>query len=278
MVDFSKPVIGVDVTDFAVTGNGSLSDVSIASVAGSSTTYQVTVNTGTGSGVISLAVLNDGSILDLTGGALGQSTADAQVFTIRRHAPPANQAVYPDGHGDIRIRFNEGQLGISVRDDGFFGRRPVTEYGTDEVMIYGQAGYYLDEDGNAQYSALLDRPTGSQWNFLGGSEPKVYIWPNDFSNFDVPYLGTNGGAVPTGTFAKYDHEDPRANGIAAWLTMNVVGFRSDSGGHMSVFNVSAFGQPTVLFASSDGLIPPIRSSSPKVRTDIQCGRSRSQAI
>ncbi len=35
--------------------------------------------------------------------------------------------------------------------------------------------------------------------------------------------------------------------------MSVVGFRSDSSGNMSVYSLSAFGEPTVLFASSDGV-------------------------
>ncbi len=208
-VTFNKPVSGVDATDFEVATTGSLSDVTIASVTGTGATYNVVVNTGTGSGVIGLKVNNDGTIIDDNGGTLSRATADAQVFTLRRHSATVNQAVYPDGHGDVGVYFDGERLGVNVTDDGFFGRRPETEYDTEEVLIYGKAGYYRDAEGNAQYTALLPRPTGSQWDFLGGSEASVYLWPNDFTNFDVPYLGTDAGSIPAGSFAKYDHEDPR---------------------------------------------------------------------
>jgi hypothetical protein len=62
-VTFSKPVTGVNLTDFSLTTQG-LSNASISSVSGSGTTYTVTVNTGTGDGSLRLDLLDNDSILD----------------------------------------------------------------------------------------------------------------------------------------------------------------------------------------------------------------------
>jgi len=72
-VTFSEAVSGVNTSvpfdDFVLTTG--ISDASIAGVSGSSTTYTVTVNTGTTNGTIRLDVVDDNSIVDAAGNPLG---------------------------------------------------------------------------------------------------------------------------------------------------------------------------------------------------------------
>ena len=74
VVTFSEAVRGVDTTapfnDFSLTTNG-VTGASISSVSGSGKTYTVTVNTGVGNGAIRLNVVDNDSILDISGKALG---------------------------------------------------------------------------------------------------------------------------------------------------------------------------------------------------------------
>ncbi|MCC6155430.1 MAG: hypothetical protein IT367_16805 [Candidatus Hydrogenedentes bacterium] len=69
-VTFSVPVSGVDVSDFAL-NTVALDGVHVEGVEGSGTTYHVWINTGTGSGTLSLRLDDDDSIEDATGTPLG---------------------------------------------------------------------------------------------------------------------------------------------------------------------------------------------------------------
>jgi hypothetical protein len=66
IVTFSKAVIGVDATDFALLTPG-ITGAFITSVSNGSTRYTVTVNTGTGDGTIRLDVPTTATITDLAG-------------------------------------------------------------------------------------------------------------------------------------------------------------------------------------------------------------------
>jgi len=57
-VVFASNVTGLTVSNFSVTTTGSVSGTNVSSVAGSGTTYTVTVNTGTGDGTLRLNVAN----------------------------------------------------------------------------------------------------------------------------------------------------------------------------------------------------------------------------
>lgn len=69
-VTFNEDVTGVDASDFTLVISD-LTGVTLANVTGSGTTYIVTVNTGTGSGVIRLDVVDDDSIVDIANNPLG---------------------------------------------------------------------------------------------------------------------------------------------------------------------------------------------------------------
>ena len=69
-VAFSKPVTGVDRSDFALEKSGARGAI-ITSVEGSGANYAVSINTGINSGSIKLILFDDDTIRDLEGGYLG---------------------------------------------------------------------------------------------------------------------------------------------------------------------------------------------------------------
>jgi hypothetical protein len=79
-VTFSKPVTGVDGSDFSLSAGG-VTGASIGTVTGSGTTYTVTVNTGSGDGTIRLNVLDNNSIVDAEGQPLGGINTGGGNFT-----------------------------------------------------------------------------------------------------------------------------------------------------------------------------------------------------
>jgi PA14 domain/Pectate lyase superfamily protein/Bacterial Ig-like domain len=92
-VTFTKPVTGVDATDFTLKRGGTITDASVQSVAGSADSYVVTVNSGLGSGSLRLDVGDDDTILDTFGNKLGGtglnngSYRSGEIYTIDRIAP-----------------------------------------------------------------------------------------------------------------------------------------------------------------------------------------------
>lgn len=92
-VTFSKTVTGVDVADFSLTTTG-ISGASVSSVSGSGATYNVVVNTGTGSGTLRLNVADDDSIIDSVSNPLGGvgpgngDFASGETYTIDRTPSP----------------------------------------------------------------------------------------------------------------------------------------------------------------------------------------------
>jgi peptide/nickel transport system substrate-binding protein len=68
-VTFSKPVTGVDASDFGLISNG-VYWAAITGVTGSESDYTVTVRTGFGNGTLRLILIDNGSITDMNGGHL----------------------------------------------------------------------------------------------------------------------------------------------------------------------------------------------------------------
>ena len=79
-IGFSKPVTGVDASDFLLSYSG-LAGPAITNVTGSGDTWIVTVSTGTGSGSLRLKLIDDDSIIDLLNQPLGGSGAGNANFT-----------------------------------------------------------------------------------------------------------------------------------------------------------------------------------------------------
>ncbi|WP_084782125.1 calcium-binding protein [Leptolyngbya sp. O-77] len=121
-VTFSKPVTGVDVTDFELVTTGAIANASITSVTGGGNTFTVAVSTGTGSGTLGLTVLNDKTIKDADDGVLLAPFTGTTVYTIDKTAPTADIVdVTPDPRpgiavDTITIRFSEVVRNFDLSD------------------------------------------------------------------------------------------------------------------------------------------------------------------
>jgi len=90
-VTFASAVTGVSASNFSLTTTGTISGASVASVAGSGTSYTVTVNTGTGDGTI---VLNLANATGLSPGISTTLPFAGQAYTIDKTAPIATGLIY----------------------------------------------------------------------------------------------------------------------------------------------------------------------------------------
>ena len=122
-VSFSEPVTGVDATDLALVTGGAVSGAAITSVTGSSATYTVTVNAGSGDGTIALNLVDDDSIRDAAAnplGGAGNGSVTGPVDTIDRTAPALTTLQMLDTNADgkvnsIRATFNESVASTTLK-------------------------------------------------------------------------------------------------------------------------------------------------------------------
>src|SRR5204862_7761286 len=96
-VTVSKVVTGVNTGDFGLATSG-VTGAALTTRTGSGATRTVTVNTGSGSGTIGLNIVDNDTIVDGTGNALGGTGAGngsftGQVYTIDKTAPQAGNLI-----------------------------------------------------------------------------------------------------------------------------------------------------------------------------------------
>ena len=122
LVQFSKPVLGVNPTDFAVVAPNLTGD-SVAGVTFNGTAYIVAVNTGTGDGTLQLDLVNNGSITDLSTNPLaGTATITGPSYTIRKTPPVVlsmtSGATSPTNAATIvfTVTFSESVTGVDASD------------------------------------------------------------------------------------------------------------------------------------------------------------------
>ncbi|HJR80936.1 MAG TPA: choice-of-anchor Q domain-containing protein [Anaerolineales bacterium] len=98
-VTFSKPVTGVDSSDFTLTTSG-ISGESISGISGSDTTYTVAVHTGSGNGTIRLDIPGHATITDLNDNGLANLPFESgETYTVNKAptAPGVATLVSPSG-------------------------------------------------------------------------------------------------------------------------------------------------------------------------------------
>ena len=98
-VVFSRPVTGVDASDFDITITG-LSNALVSGVSGANADYVVTVNLGSGTGTARLDVSDDDSIVDASSAALGGAGAGNGDFTTGEVYTVDRPRVLSDFDGD----------------------------------------------------------------------------------------------------------------------------------------------------------------------------------
>ena len=241
-IQFGEAVTGVDIGDFAVVMNaGDLAGASVVSVTGSSSLYEVTVSTGTGSGTLGLSVKGTANIFDLNGDILGKGFTGGEVYTVRREAIGDIDTFYTNAHADYRMTLNNGEFSWILRPDA--GLLPNSSYPSEEVYTY------LDS------TAIVTRPTTANYDFLGvPSGAPLYLSNSSGNIASVPFLGFSGESILPGVFANYVPADPRITSTTpqGYMKVEMVGMRSSTGGDFSIYSIAS-GNPRVWMASSDGI-------------------------
>jgi Tol biopolymer transport system component len=148
-VTFSKPVSGVDGSDFVLIAGG-VSGAAMTEIFVSGNTYYVTVNTGTGSGMIRLDVIDNDSIVDASGiplGGVGAGNGNftaGEIYTIDRSAARVSAVFYSNGSHDGWVLESQED---SNRGSWANPKAPWVRLG--------------DDGKNCQYRSILDFSTGS---------------------------------------------------------------------------------------------------------------------
>ena len=151
-VNFSKPVTGVDTSDFALATTGNIAGVSLAEITGADASYTVTVNTGTGDGTLRLDLLDNDSIMDsssipLGGGGAGNGNfTTGEEYSVSRSAPVVTPIVRahpnPPTSSSVRftLHFSEPVSGVDVGDFALATTGSVT--GANIASVGGSGTQY----------------------------------------------------------------------------------------------------------------------------------------
>jgi hypothetical protein len=152
-VTFSEAVNGVDMADFSLNTSGGISGASVESVTGSGATRSVSVNTGTGDGMIRLDVADNDSIFDSSSNPLGgggsQNFTSGQSYMIDKSTPTVasstllNAAINARSIVFFTVTFSETVTGVGAADfnltttGGLFGATVVSVTGTGSTRTVG---------------------------------------------------------------------------------------------------------------------------------------------
>ena len=212
-VTFSKPVTGVDLTDFKLTTAG-VTGAWINNLSGSGAIYQVKISTGVGNGAIRLDVVDDDSIKDAdlnplggagagngnyTGGERYNLVSGADTVGVFR---PSNGVIFlknsnTSGFADIALNYGlggdypvvgdgdgngTGTIGV-YRGDTFLLRNSNTVGNADLSFVFGQAGDQPiagDWDGDGVDTIGVYRPSTGQFllrnaNSAGSADATFYL-------------------------------------------------------------------------------------------------------
>jgi hypothetical protein len=227
-VTFSKPVSGVDPTDFSLALTGSAAATTPVAVSGSGAVYTVTVNGISGTGTLGLNLVNDGTIKDPAGNPVQSSTTVVGptyrivplADTINGTAGNDSMAIIRDldgTHIDWTMGTSAGQLaindpnGLTVNGNG----------GTDTITVdYTNANplpNILHLNGTIQFANMQGtNPLAGTTLEIGRSTVLIYYQGFDPLAAIQGYLGNgyNSGAwngMPTGATGVITSDAARAN-------------------------------------------------------------------
>ena len=232
-VTFSENVTGVDITDFALTSTGTLAGGSVTGVSGSNATYTVTADTGTGEGTIRLDVVDDDSIADGVGKALGGTGVGngdfttGQIFVIDRTGPTVTleqKSGQADPTNTLPIRwtvtFSEPVTGFDASD--------LTRGGGATGGTVGLAG-----TGAAYEISLSGTPTNGTISFtIGANQAQDAAGNNNSASTSVDNTVT------------YDTVPPA-------VTLNQKSGQSDPTNTLPILWTVTFSEPVTGFDASD---------------------------
>ncbi|HEV7427102.1 MAG TPA: lamin tail domain-containing protein, partial [Thermoanaerobaculia bacterium] len=140
---FSESVTGVTSSTFALAASG-VTGASITGVSGSTTTYTITVNTGSGDGTLGLNAVADAAVLDPAGNAFATPFTGA-VYTIDKTAPTVVSINRADANPtaaasvNFTVIFSEPVTGVDSADFTLAATGPT---GTSITGVTGSGTTY----------------------------------------------------------------------------------------------------------------------------------------
>lgn len=198
-VTFSKPVTGVDATDFELVTTRAIANPSITSITGTGETYTVIVNTGTGSGTLGLKVLNDETIKDADDGVLLAPLTGAARYSLDKTAPTADIVdVTPDPRpgiavDTITIRFSEAVSNFDLSDlllsrDGTNVPMAATTLSTIDNQTFTLRGLRFSTGRTGSYQLTLD--VNDITDLAGNplAQAAIDTWQMAFDDLTVPQI------------------------------------------------------------------------------------------
>ena len=195
---FSKPVTGVDVGDFVLAADPSITGANILSTTPvSESNYIVSVNTGSGNGNIRLDLLDDDSIRDLNGTPLGGIDTgnggfnSGESYFIDKTLPFASSILRVDSSPSnanlvhFAVNFSENVSGVDAGDFALTTSGSIANYSITEVLGSGNS-----------YSVTVN--TGA-----GDGTLRLDLADND-SILDETSLPLGGSGVGNGNYSSGD--------------------------------------------------------------------------
>jgi uncharacterized repeat protein (TIGR01451 family) len=184
-VTFSKPVTGVDATDFTLALNGVTATTPVV-VAGGGAVYTVTINGISGAGMLGLNLVNDGSIQDSLNIPLGPigTFQTQQTFATGSFARSVAVAdLNGDGKGDlVSVNYSSNSVSVLLSNgNGTVAAQQTFATGTNPVSVVvsdvngdGKADLLVVNEGGNSVSVLLGNGNGTfaaQQTFATGAQP-----------------------------------------------------------------------------------------------------------
>jgi Leucine-rich repeat (LRR) protein len=151
-VTFSEDVTDVDMTgpsfdDFALTTSPGISGASVTGVSGSGKTYTVTVNTGSGNGMIRLDMPAISNVIDVAGNQLGNLPyTGGETYSVDKTAPTVFSITRASANPttaitvNFTVTFSEPVTGVDMTGPAFDDFALTTSPGISGASITGVSG------------------------------------------------------------------------------------------------------------------------------------------
>lgn len=193
-VTFSRPVFGVDPTDFAPHGDGLNDAGMVSAVTGGPEHFTVTVSGVSGTGTLRLDVLADGTIHDESGDVLTVPYVDGPAYTVTETpqilvAPLSMEISEPDGAAKFRLSLTVSPLtpvhvGL-INPDFSECQLSIPEVMLDEtnwqtgVDVIVQAVHDHEKDGEQSLVIATMPAESGDARYAGIDPPDVNVTVND---------------------------------------------------------------------------------------------------
>ena len=154
-VTFDQTVTGVDSTDFSITKTGSVIGASISSVTGSGSTYTVNVTGINGEGSLSLNLINNGTIKNIS----NQLLINSNTF---------NQSTFSTGSRPFSVAIADinGDNNLDLISVGFNSRNASILLGNGDGSFQNQIGFSSGGNGNNPFTVAVA-------DFNGDGKPDI---------------------------------------------------------------------------------------------------------